>query len=555
MLAREERRDVVRRLRRVRPGGVVQAVRYGIDPLPSTHGLSREAELYDWFDRVVVINLDRRPDRWERVQRHLAEVGWPFRYPQRVSAIDGKQDKRPGWWRAGAPAWGCYRSHLGVIEDALNDGIESLLVLEDDVLLPETFRARVAEFLNQLPKDWHGLYLGGQHIRPGKQPPENLGNGVLQAKNVNRLHAYAMRGDYLHAVRDHLQDLDAHAQQHRREGAQGQEKAHHVDHRMGVLHETGKWNIYCPEQWIAGQAEGRSDICAKTLKDRFWQHHPRKPRKSHNPLAAVETARTPPLVPTRQSSEIGKLLITAHPRSGTKYLSKLCQAYGLDVGHERMGANGICSWMLAADADCAPYGDGTTFQPNVYDRVIRLVRHPLRVLASVIHTENIEPDQPVGFGKHSCREYVRRHAFGERSWALRRYVVRAEGNRYEQAVQTLLVWDTLIDDRKPAFTVHAEAAAEELPRRLGLNPLEASRLPSTKVHARKHPELTWVELKRHLRAELVTRLEDYTRRYGYDLESTASPYRQAVVKTEQQSKTTICQPQSRAAMMDEGVTV
>lgn len=502
VLCREERREAVARSRKSRPGGVPAAE--AIDVLDGSYAGKGEScrSVYDWFDRVVVINLDRRPDRWERIQRHLADIGWPFRYPERVSAVDGRLDKRPGWWRAGAPAWGCYRSHLGAVEKALDDDVKSLLVLEDDVLMGLDFRKKVAEFLRHVPEDWHGLYLGGQHIRPAKQPPIAVGNGIVRATNVNRLHAYALRGDYLQAARDHLADLGTHAQQHRRAGPQGREKAHHVDHRMGVLHETGRWNIYCPERWVAGQADGRSDICAKKLGARFWQRNPR-PRKDG-------------------ARGRKKLLITAHPRSGTKYLSRLCQAFGLDVGHETMRRDGICSWMLAVEADFAPYGGGTKLRDYTYEHVVRLVRHPMHVLASSIYTENIEPDQPILLGKDTCREFSRRHRFSERSWAFRRYFVRPEGNRYEHAVQTLLAWDAFISKRNPAFTVHVESAQEELPKALGLERQAASRLPTRKVNARKHPLLTWSDLKPRLRTELVEGLERYAQLYGYDLDAPPS---------------------------------
>ncbi len=511
VMCRADRRDAIERQRQShvpRPSQGTHPSNTKDTTLPNRrhNGHVQAKTLYDWFGRVVVINLDRRPDRWDQLQRHLSEVNWPFRYPERFRAIDAQKIRPPTWWRAGAPAWGCHQSHLRVLEQALQDGMNSILVLEDDVCFSQDFRRNTEQFLEALPNDWHQIYLGGQYIRPGKNPPTAVNHHVLKAHNINRMHAYAMRGSFIPAAYKHLCDYESHVEQHKRLGPKGGEKAHHVDHRMGVLHESGRWNIYCPTTWLAGQGAGRSDILGKDLGPRYWQR-----RVSKMPAVSQPPKR--------------RLLFLAHPRSGTRYMAKLCQSYGLDVKHERIGADGICSWMLAADADHSPYGDGTVFSQYEYETVVRVVRHPLKVLASSIHTENHEPEKPLAIGDMSLRDYLQRHAFKERSLAYRRHFLHAAGhlngsasNRYEQAVEVLLGWDKLIESRRPKFTIHAENATVEVQDSLGLGSPTGS-LPSKRVGRRRHPDLTWAELQKHLRPELVQAMHDYAERYGYDLET------------------------------------
>jgi hypothetical protein len=47
--------------------------------------------------------------------------------------------------------------------------------------------------------------------------------------------------------------------------------ARHIDHQLEHAHRRKAWNVYCPERWIVGQAEGKSDIAGKHQKKRIWQ--------------------------------------------------------------------------------------------------------------------------------------------------------------------------------------------------------------------------------------------------------------------------------------------
>lgn len=77
-----------------------------------------------------------------------------------------------------------------------------------------------------------------------------------------------------------------------------------------------------------------------------------------------------------------KILIIAPPRSGTGYAAKCLQDIGLDVGHERLGANGISSWLWAVDCvDNAKWGDN--YQDIKPDMTIMLVRNLFDHIASL----------------------------------------------------------------------------------------------------------------------------------------------------------------------------
>ncbi|PHR99574.1 MAG: hypothetical protein COA78_24715, partial [Blastopirellula sp.] len=219
----------------------------------------KRARLMDYrkfFERAYCVNLKRRPDRWEAFNAGLPQ-DWPFATIEQVAAVDGKKCKHPKWWRQGGGAWGCYRTHLRLIEQCLNDGVESVLLLEDDATFSDTFTADVKEYIAHVPSDWGMLYLGGQHLKAAKTKPKKINEWVYQPHNVNRTHAWALRGACLKRVYTFLSEM-----------VEGNH--HHIDHYLGRIHQQRKEKIYTPKRWLVGQAEGQSNINGREFKERFW---------------------------------------------------------------------------------------------------------------------------------------------------------------------------------------------------------------------------------------------------------------------------------------------
>lgn len=204
-------------------------------------------------DAVFVISLARRPDRLDAFYGGLPP-GWQLPVPRVFAAVDGLTEARPAWWKSTPGAWGCYRSHLALVESCLANDIGRVLVLEDDATFVPDFAARVDSL--DVPEDCQQLYLGGQHLStPERGPP-----GLVVGRNVNRTHAYALFGrDTLELVRDHLQPDPA-----------LWTTRHHVDHHYGVLHRERRICVYAVQPWLAGQAGGTSDVGKSAARDRWW---------------------------------------------------------------------------------------------------------------------------------------------------------------------------------------------------------------------------------------------------------------------------------------------
>lgn len=262
------------------------------------------------FDRIVCINLDRRPDRWSSFQEHIASIDWPFTEAERFSATDGAKVNPPAWFKAGGGAWGCLQSHIRILEQSLQDGIQSLLILEDDAVFAESFHSDVLKFFNTVPSDWDGVMLGGQHLKQ----PEFVSDGVVRIRNGNRTHAHALRGRFIEAVYQHLTDWPSHSQRPKQ----------HVDHRMGVMHESGKFNVYAPNPWLVSQAAGFSNINGQRLPERDWQG-------SVLPRSSNTDARR-----TAELNNVTAVAVMGPYRSGTSCVAGILQQLGVHMG-ERLG--------------------------------------------------------------------------------------------------------------------------------------------------------------------------------------------------------------------------
>lgn len=203
------------------------------------------AQISETFDRVIVVNLARRPERLERFWSLLAD--WPLKKPERFEAVDGEAVGVPAGWDKGPGAWGCLLSHRTLLDRAIGDGVKSLLVLEDDAIPVENFGALAAEFLQSVPGDWDGLMLGAEHLLE----PEPIRSGVVRCVAANRSHAYAVRGRFMKILSQfwHNNVND------------------HCDIVLSSL--MRHFKVYAPDPLLIGQDVGHSDITGRREYLRF----------------------------------------------------------------------------------------------------------------------------------------------------------------------------------------------------------------------------------------------------------------------------------------------
>ncbi len=141
----------------------------------------------EFFPYQVCINLNSRPDRWQRITARFAEQG--MNHVVRFQAADGKRLEIPPAWNHSAGAYGCLRSHLAVVEQARDEARPNVMIFEDDAVLAPGFTAKFADYVKQLPDDWDMLYFGGLHGKPLTEVADN----VSRVTHSLSTYAYALR--------------------------------------------------------------------------------------------------------------------------------------------------------------------------------------------------------------------------------------------------------------------------------------------------------------------------------------------------------------------------
>lgn len=188
--------------------------------------------LNEWFDRIICINMDRRPDRWAHATAEFEKHGLTV---QRFAGIDmGNLGNN-----------GCTESHGAVLRMIVENEWPRTLILEDDVQFRhDDMQDRFAAMIGDVPADWFILYLGAGY---GEVPRARVTPNVIRVNRMKTTSSYAVT---LAAAR---------------------EMAPHI-HGIGPIDELyGGWNLsepcYCFEPRLAIQYENYSDLQRAVLNN------------------------------------------------------------------------------------------------------------------------------------------------------------------------------------------------------------------------------------------------------------------------------------------------
>ena len=215
----------------------------------------------EWFDRVICISLDRRPDRWTQFQSHIQQCDWPFAQSERFSAIDGQEVLSPAGWKAGAGAWGCLQSHLRLLEDVLSSGAKSVLIMEDDAQPVADMADRVRQWQTGIPDNWQGLWFGGEHAGRTKSLSTIVNAQTILCRYVTRTHCFGLRQPFLGQFYRFLSDPET----------LQDNTTDHIDHAIARFMRGGNHALYCPSEWLVAQAATHSDISNRQEKHRMFK--------------------------------------------------------------------------------------------------------------------------------------------------------------------------------------------------------------------------------------------------------------------------------------------
>lgn len=170
------------------------------------------------FDKIYVINLKRRTDRKEQLIKNFPGIDFTF-----IEAVDGKELNQEQLIKEGKlntsffdpmgmitmGIFACALSHKKAWDQALADGVENALFLEDDVysIIPllnqNTFTPIYQDILNEIKQyDWDLIHLGK---KSEFQNGMNVGRFLTVPRfnsNHNGAHAYAARKNMIKSLSD-----------------------------------------------------------------------------------------------------------------------------------------------------------------------------------------------------------------------------------------------------------------------------------------------------------------------------------------------------------------
>lgn len=142
------------------------------------------------FTKILYINLDRRNDRKEHMEKELKKINYNGSV-ERIPAVDGRKlvkddlnnllddnainqfmdtsDRQfaPGSYMSKGAA-GCALSHRKCWENILYGNHEIVLILEDDIRFDDAFNEKLKDILTKVP-DYDILYIGFHEARESTQ--------------------------------------------------------------------------------------------------------------------------------------------------------------------------------------------------------------------------------------------------------------------------------------------------------------------------------------------------------------------------------------------------
>lgn len=138
--------------------------------------------MFEYFDKIYIINLDKHKQRYLETQNELTKFGIKnyCRY-QGVTVNNGQtvKDRERG----------CAESHFNIIKEAKVNHYKQILIFEDDIQIDEKLRNYdniIKNFLNT--NSWQMFYLGGNHLAKPNQVQSYIGKVI----KTYTTHAYAL---------------------------------------------------------------------------------------------------------------------------------------------------------------------------------------------------------------------------------------------------------------------------------------------------------------------------------------------------------------------------
>jgi glycosyl transferase, family 25 len=218
--------------------------------------------LVNRFDRAYIINLPDRTDRLRLVSKSFDSIGIkiPNQKLRIYSAV--RPTDKGDFYSLGAR--GAFNSHREVLKLAVADGLQNVLVFEDDVAFNTVPEDKVLNIINALPAlDWDVVYFGYGKV---ELSPSDLGSPLLVwPQPTLGGHFYAVNGRFMGPMIQYMNECEARPINHPDGGPMSRDGA--FNHIRLIKPEIQVW-IAIPN--LASQASSRSDLSPRFFDNILW---------------------------------------------------------------------------------------------------------------------------------------------------------------------------------------------------------------------------------------------------------------------------------------------
>ncbi len=217
-------------------------------------------KLTEQFDRVYIVNLPYRLDRRREIKAELQRFnisidGDKVRFLEAI-----RPDHEEGFPSIGAR--GCFLSHLKLINEAIKDDLENILVMEDDLCLDARFLEIQDEICSALKgKEWGFAYFG--HVAEPSGADHFHWSSTDQGLQTTFF--YALNKSVLRPLRDYLEACLI------RPAGDPIGGPMHVDGAYSMFrHQNPQFTTLISMPSIGHQRSSRSDVFANKWYDKLW---------------------------------------------------------------------------------------------------------------------------------------------------------------------------------------------------------------------------------------------------------------------------------------------
>lgn len=186
---------------------------------------------------IFYINLEHRVDRKVHVENELTKIG--LHNFQRFNAI-----------KMNDGAIGCSMSHLKLLQNALSNNSDHILIVEDDIsfLNPELFKIQLNKFLESNLK-WDVILFAGNNM----PPYESKNDYCIKVSRCQTTTGYLVNGHYIKILLNNVKMGLTHLL-----NKPDQRSTFAIDKFWFVLQQNGNWYLITPLTVV--QREDYSDI-------------------------------------------------------------------------------------------------------------------------------------------------------------------------------------------------------------------------------------------------------------------------------------------------------